>query len=78
MDMEDTCVLKFAVQDFAGGVNIFSGVFPKWNLPGIGDHILVNNRGSQVVFTVTGKTHVFENGMFKELLYAVSQYESPE
>jgi acyl CoA:acetate/3-ketoacid CoA transferase len=76
--MEDTCVLKFAVHDTAGSVNIFSAVFPRWNLPGVGDHILVNNRDAQVVFTVTGKTHVFENGMFKELLYAVSQFESPE
>lgn len=76
--MEDVCILKFAVKDYTGLVKIFTAEFPRWNLPGIGDHILVNTDHSQVVFTVTGKTHVFENGKFKELLYAVSQYENQD
>lgn len=73
--MEDLCILKFAVKDYAGDVRIFTADFPKWNLPEKGDHILVNNNNSQMIFTVTGKTHVFEDGKFKEILYAVTQYE---
>jgi hypothetical protein len=74
--MEDYCTLKFAVKDHSGSVRIFTAEFPRWNLPVTGDHILVNSSNSQAVFVVTGKTHVFENGRFKEILYAVTPFEN--
>ena len=77
-NMTDQCTVKFALKDQYGHVKIFTADFPKWNLPCIGDHVLVNNNNGQVIFTITGKTHVFENGVFKEILFAVSQYDSDE
>ena len=76
--MTDQCTVKFALKDYYGHVKIFTVDCPKWNLPSIGDHVLVNANNAQVIFVVTGKTHVFENGLFKEILYAVSQYEPSE
>ncbi|WP_221392773.1 hypothetical protein [Dyadobacter sp. NIV53] len=76
--MEELCTVKLAIADRSAPAGIFTAEFPKWSLPGIGDHILVNKNSSQIVFLVQGKTHVFENGRFKEILYAVSIYEAPE
>lgn len=71
--MDEYCNLKFALHNGSEGPNIFTAAFPKWNLPVTGDHILINRGNTSVIFKVIGKTHVFENGKFSEILYAVMQ-----